>query len=276
MLLPMMLWLEPVRATFRFGQVNVGIAVLVIADCCVKSPRWPRGMLVGIATAVKLTPGLFIAYLWLTGRKRAAYVATATFVGCQLLALAVIPGDSNDYWTDAFFHSGRLGNNRVTANVAIRGALLRLRPPKLVLAAILLVLVVLMLVVGLSRAVLAARAGAELAGVAIVGLTSVAISPVSWDHHLIWLVPAFAVLVADPGRIRRLLSAAVLAALFYSRLPWWSAGVAGRTNGVVEGFWRMVNISFTLATIALILTLPLKSLAGLPRSRARGGFREGW
>lgn len=275
MLLPLMIWLEPVRATFRFGQVNVIIAVLVVADCCLTWTRWPRGVLVGVAAAIKLTPALFIPYLWLSGRRRAAYVATATFVGAQLLAAAVIPGDSKDYWTNALFHSDRLGDNKVTANVAIRGALLRLGPPRPVFVAVLVVAVVAVLVIGLSRALLASRGGAELAGVALVGLTSVAISPVSWDHHLIWLVPVFAVLLADPGRPRRLPAAAALAGVFYSRLPWWSASEGRAASGVAVAWWRMLNLSFTIATLVVVVALPLKSLSRLPRSWSRGGFREG-
>jgi alpha-1,2-mannosyltransferase len=275
LLLPLMIWLEPVRATFRFGQVNVFIAALVVADCCLTWTRWPRGLLVGVAAAIKLTPGLFIPYLWLSGRRRAAYVATATFVGCQLFAAAISPSDSKDYWTDALFHSDRLGNNRVTANVALRGALLRLRPPRPVLAVLLVAGVLVVLAVGLSRALLASRGGAELAGVVLVGLTSVAISPVSWDHHLIWLVPAFALLVADPGNRRRLAAAIVLAALFYSRLPWWAAAALRHKHGPVVVYWRTLNTSFTIATVVLILTLPLKSFSGLPRSWARGGYPEG-
>jgi alpha-1,2-mannosyltransferase len=80
LLLPALIWLEPVRTTFRFGQVNIFMIALVVADCCLPRTRWPRGVLVGLATAIKLTPGLFVPYLWLTGRRRAAYVATATFV----------------------------------------------------------------------------------------------------------------------------------------------------------------------------------------------------
>lgn len=275
LLLPMMMWLEPVRATFRFGQVNIIIAALVIADCCFTWTRWPRGVLVGVAAAIKLTPGLFIPYLWLSGRRRAAYVATATFVGCQLLAAAVIPGDSKKYWTDALFSSNRLGDNAVPANVSFRGALLRMHVPGPALAVLLVIGVVVMLVVGMSRALLASRGGAELAAVTLVGLTTVAISPVSWDHHLIWLVPAFAVLLADPGYPRRLLSAAGLALLFYSRIPWWSASILKRSGGgPIQGWWWTLTLSFSIATVIAIFAFPLKSLSQLPRTWTRGGFWE--
>ena len=92
--------LSPVEDHLRFGQVGIPLMACCIFDCMVEHPRWPRGALVGIATAVKLVPGLFIPYLWLTGRRRAAGVAVATFGLCTLLGAIVTPGDSWD-----FFHS---------------------------------------------------------------------------------------------------------------------------------------------------------------------------
>jgi hypothetical protein len=83
-------------------------------------------------------------------------------------------------------------------------------------------------------------------------------------------VPAFALLLADPGRRRRLLAAIPLAVLFYSRLPWWSGGHTNRSAGVPEALWRTANLSFTIATVLLIVVLPLKSLTQVPTSWARG------
>ena len=62
-LLPAALFLEPVRNTLNYGQVNVALMALVAADCLTAAPRWPRGALVGLAAAVKLTPGRVCAVL---------------------------------------------------------------------------------------------------------------------------------------------------------------------------------------------------------------------
>jgi alpha-1,2-mannosyltransferase len=256
LLLPVVVWLEPVRMTFRFGQVNVFIIAIVVADCCLRRPPWPRGVGVGLATAVKLTPGLFIPYLWLTGRKRAAYVATATFFVCQGLAVAVIPQDSVDYWTDAFFSSSRLGNNRQTANIAVRGALLRWFPPKILFPVLVVLLVGAVLFVGMTRAVRASAAGAELGAVTLVGLTTIAVSPVSWDHHAVWVVLALALLVADPTKKLWLAAAVVLAAWFYTRIPWWTSPPARLAPWPIKPFFRLLNQSFTWLIVALIVALP--------------------
>jgi alpha-1,2-mannosyltransferase len=263
MLLPVLIWLEPVRTTFRFGQVNIFIIAIVVADCCLRRTPWPRGVGVGLATAIKLTPGLFVPYLWLTGRRKAAYVATATFFACQGLAAVVIPGDSVDYWTDAFFSSGRLGNNRGTANIAVRGALMRWFPPALLLAALTLLVVGAVLVIGMTGAMRASSDGDELLAVTLVGLTTIAVSPVSWDHHAVWVVLALAALVADPTRRSRLVAAVVLAGWFYTRIPWWSGTLARWGAWPVKPFFRVLNQSFTWLVVALILTLSTTAPAGL-------------
>jgi hypothetical protein len=62
---------------------------------------------------------------------------------------------------------------------------------------------VLLLAVGLSRAKTAHAEGDELAAFTIVGLTANAICPISWTHHLVFLVPALVILVDVALRRRR-------------------------------------------------------------------------
>ena len=66
--------LEPVLQTFEFGQINLLLMALVAVDCLVDRPRWPRGMLIGIAAAIKLTPAVFLLYFLLRRDYRAALV----------------------------------------------------------------------------------------------------------------------------------------------------------------------------------------------------------
>ena len=158
-----------------------------IFDCMVERPRWPRGVLVGIATAVKLVPGIFIPYLWLTGRRRAAGVAVAAFGVCTLVGLVVTPADSWD-----FFHSKIFEPTSPTffTNQSLEGILRRAvgGPWRLWW----LPAVIVVVVYGMRAAIDASRAGDELRGVAITGLVSVLVSPISWIHHLVWVVPALA------------------------------------------------------------------------------------
>ncbi|MDQ1709036.1 MAG: hypothetical protein QOG49_421, partial [Frankiaceae bacterium] len=61
-----------------------------------------------------------------------------------------------------------------------------------------------------------------------------------------------------------------IAVLFYSRLPWWSGAHTNHSAGVPEALYRTANLSFTIATVLLIVALPLKSLSQLPTTWARG------
>ena len=95
--------LDPVRLTFYFGQVNLVLTALLLVDltAVVRIGRnaLPRGVLVGVAAAVKLIPLVFVPFLLVTGRVRAAMVALASFAVCTLLAAAVDPAVSWSYWT---------------------------------------------------------------------------------------------------------------------------------------------------------------------------------
>src|SRR5581483_12201814 len=63
--LPLVTWLQPVRETLTFGQINLVLALLVLADLLVLAPRGSRltGVGIGLAAAIKLTPAVFILYL---------------------------------------------------------------------------------------------------------------------------------------------------------------------------------------------------------------------
>src|SRR5690606_23930020 len=58
-------YLEPVRQTYSFGQVNLVLMAAVALDCLVRKPFWPRGMLIGIAVSVKLIPAGYLLYFLL-------------------------------------------------------------------------------------------------------------------------------------------------------------------------------------------------------------------
>src|SRR6266571_5304280 len=87
-------YLFPMRDELRFGQVDMVLLAMALADCAARTPRWPRGALVGLATAIKLVPGVFIVYLWLSGRRRAAVTAAAAALAWTLGAWLLLPGDS--------------------------------------------------------------------------------------------------------------------------------------------------------------------------------------
>jgi alpha-1,2-mannosyltransferase len=176
-------FLAPVRDTVSFGQVNLVLLALVWWDLR-RSPR--AGIGIGLATAVKLTPGLFVVYLAVARRWRAFFVATGTVVGAVLLAAAVAPTASHVFWTEALWNTGRVGDLSYVSNQSLRGLLARAGLPGWWWALAVLGICALWMV----RARRAARAGDHRTGFALTGVATCLISPVTWVHHLVWLLPA--------------------------------------------------------------------------------------
>lgn len=47
---------EPVRSNFGFGQINIILMALVVADCTGAIPRRLRGVGIALAASIKITP----------------------------------------------------------------------------------------------------------------------------------------------------------------------------------------------------------------------------
>jgi alpha-1,2-mannosyltransferase len=189
------MWLEPVSKTFSWGQINLMLLVLVMLDLTYGDGRRWQGVGVGLGAAIKLTPLVFVPYLWFTGRRRAAYVSLATLAGSIAVGFALLPRDSAKFWGGAMF---RKDGTQVIVNQSLLGALQRLAGgagwyQQAWVAAALMVGVG-----GLVVAVVAARRGNPLLGLVACGVTGLLISPISWNHHWVFVLPALALLV--PGR----------------------------------------------------------------------------
>ncbi|MFF1796002.1 glycosyltransferase 87 family protein [Kitasatospora sp. NPDC058263] len=208
-------WLEPVFTTLRYGQINLALACLILWDLTRPDGRRSKGVAIGIAAGIKLTPGLFAVYLLLTGRIRAAFVAGFTFLGTFLLGALVLPDATWGFWTKYLYDSSRVGKTEIVDNQSVRGAVARLlhtAEPGTVATLAGAVIAVL----GLAIAAWAASSSrwlprAEAWGVCCAAVTAVLISPISWTHHWIWCVPVLALLACEaaveqarPAAVRRL------------------------------------------------------------------------
>jgi alpha-1,2-mannosyltransferase len=262
----------PLRDQVRFGQVDIVLVAMCVADCAPGRARWPRGLLVGLATAVKLVPGVFVIYFLVTGRRREAMTATLTATVATTAAFVLLPADSKDYWFHALFDSERLGANAATTNQSIRGMLLRLYWPDSVTALIWLACAATVAYVGFRAARRASLGGREIGGVAITGLLAVLVSPVAWIHHLAWLVVVIGALLGD-GRDRRPAVVAAAAWLFYVlQVPWW--GITMLAHGIGPRFLgRVVQDAYGLG--ALVLLLLLCRRFGSARTRPMVSQRDG-
>jgi alpha-1,2-mannosyltransferase len=243
----------PLRDEIKFGQVDELLVLMCAVDCLLLVHRRAGGVLVGLATAIKLTPGVFVVYLLVAGRRRAAATAAAAFVGASLLAAGVLPRDSSTFWTDALWHSERLRANDGTSNQSLRGMWLRAVHDGHLSAALWVASAVVVAVVGFRRAASAARSGDPLTGVALTGLLAVLLSPVAWIHHLCWLPLVLAAIVGDARDRRRVAAAAAVFAFYVVKLPWIGAHWLHAGGPTVPA--RLVEDAYGLGALVLLLTL---------------------
>ena len=247
-------YLFPMRDEMRFGQVDMVLLAMAVADCAARAPRWPRGALVGLATAIKLIPGVFIVYLWLSGRRRAALVAAGSALAWTLGAWLVLPHDSVTYWTSVIFQSGRLGSNAGTSNQSLRGILLREFLPGQAPAAAWIVLAAVVAVAGFALARRLARQSRQMEAIAVTALLGVLLSPVAWIHHYLVVVVVIGAITADGRSPRRVALAAGTAAFFALTIPWWGQTLVNR-HAVPLVVGRAVQDAFGIAAVALLIIL---------------------
>ncbi|HEY0541987.1 MAG TPA: glycosyltransferase 87 family protein [Actinoallomurus sp.] len=247
-------YVMPLRDQIRFGQVDLLLVAMCVADVAPARTRWPRGLLVGLATAIKLVPGVFVIYFLITGRRREAVTAAVAAVVATLGTFLVLPADSADYWFRALFDSDRLGANTATTNQSIRGMLLRLYWPDAVTSVLWLACVAVVAYFGFRAARAAWRDGDEIRGIAITGLIAVLVSPVAWIHHLAWLVVVFGAIVGD-GRDRRRIALAAGIWIFYVlEVPWWGITMLADHMGP-RFLGRIVQDAYGLGALAVLVVL---------------------
>ncbi|MGJ5761362.1 glycosyltransferase family 87 protein [Streptomyces galbus] len=249
---------EPLRDTVSFGQVNVLLLALVLTDAWLLTTgrtRW-AGVGIGLAAAVKLTPALFIGLLLLARRPRAAALATAVAAAATASAALLAPAASRSYWTEALWDTGRVGRPDYVSNQSLQGVLARLGVAG---HTVWVVCALAVLVVWARRSRRAAAAGDWPAAFALTGLAACLVSPVTWVHHLVWLLPSFAVLLrAGHPRV-----AGALYAVMCTSVVWlWGEDASG-----VDGF--IGANTYTWITLGLLLLLPVDQVPAERRSRHR-------
>ncbi|WP_334141788.1 glycosyltransferase 87 family protein [Rhabdothermincola sp.] len=266
---------RPFAEHVAMGQVNVFMVLLCLVDLCAIRRRWPQGTLIGVASALKLTPAVFIVYLAVTGRLRAAGNALAAFAVCTGLAFVVLPAASIGYWSDAVFRGERVtGSLAYTSNQSVLGAVSRMVPAH-ARAAVWLVVSVAIVVIGLRRAREAYRAGDELGGAAVTAALGLLVSPISWLHHFVWLLPMVGALVADGRDRARDAWAAVVSLLLLLPLGWWGWALLDDGNHAVRAAGVLAHNALTLITIGLVVGYrPPASHAVASASVSRGTSAE--
>ncbi|CAN5235411.1 hypothetical protein BH24ACT10_BH24ACT10_11670 [soil metagenome] len=254
--LALLLVSSPVRSHLRFGQVGLFLVLVVAADLL--RDRRGQGIGLGVAIAVKLTPAVFLPWLLLRRQLRVLAVAAGTAAGTTLLALLLLWPSAQQYLWRALWDSDRFGANDVPGNQSVRGMLLRTELDERTVTVLWLASAVMLVAVAVHGAQQLGRVGNRLGAVGVLAALSIAVSPISWVHHLVFLVlPLSALVAAHRGRL-----AAGWALLLSVSPP--SLGAAGLRAGGPELFWQLVIDAQGLSAVAAVLLLPwlLRPAAG--------------
>ncbi|MFQ6326539.1 glycosyltransferase 87 family protein [Nocardia sp. CWNU-33] len=183
------IWIEPVQQAFQFGQLSVILMALVLADLAIPKDRRYRGILIGIATGLKLTPAVFIVYLLITRQFKAAAVATGTFATTVAIGFWYRPTQAFEFWTTTTSSQNRIGFAYVQ-NQSINGLFGRLQWTTWDSSEAWLVGAGLLAITGIAAARVAYLRGDELLGALLAATVMLLASPISWTHYWVWLVPA--------------------------------------------------------------------------------------
>jgi alpha-1,2-mannosyltransferase len=186
-------WTEPVLRNMYLGQVNLILMALIMWDLCqpdTPRSRFYKGFGTGVAAGIKLVPLIFIPYLLLARKFRQAAMTCAGFAFTVLAGFVILPADSAKWWFDGLFtQGGRTGFTGWAGNQSLSGLMTRLtgsvngaRPAWIVAA-------VLFGVAGVAAAALLDRKGHLLPALLMAALTGLLVSPISWDHHWVWIAP---------------------------------------------------------------------------------------
>lgn len=186
---------HPVANTIFWGQINVLLMMLVALDVLWPNPKWPRGALIGIAAAIKLTPAGFVLIFLLRKDFRAVVVSFLSFLLMTAIAFVLMPGDSWLYWTDRIFHASGMNIGPIHANEAVVSSYVKLGLSGSTLVAVggaSVLAVAAMTWLGTQRALkdgnLPMALGVNATGVLL-------LSPISWSHHWILALPTAALIL---------------------------------------------------------------------------------
>ncbi|WP_068179901.1 mannosyltransferase [Mycobacterium sp. UM_CSW] len=195
------IWIEPLRSTFDYGQINV-LLMLAVLWAAWTTRWWLSGLLVGVAAGIKLTPAIAGVYLLGVRRWGAAVFSAFVFLATVGVSVLVVGDQARYYFTDLLGDAHRVGPIATSFNQSWRGGISRILGHDagfgpLVLAAVAVTAVL---------AVLAWRAldpTDRLGKLLVVELFGLLLSPISWTHHWVWLVPLMIWAIHGPARERR-------------------------------------------------------------------------
>lgn len=257
------LWFEPVWTTLRYGQINLALVALILFDLTrPATSKWPRGLGIGLATGIKLTPGVFILWFLLAGRRRDAVVSALSAAGTMAVGFAVLPRASVKFWLHEVWDTSKVGKTYITDNQSMSGMIARIThidDPKALWA----IAAVVVLAAGLWIAARHSQHGDDAVGALTCAVTGLLISPISWSHHWVWAVPVAMLLAVRAPRV-----AVAWCAVFLSFLIWAVPHQVLGPSPALNPLQMLLSSLYPLAGVAFVVWAWRESTRAQPVSAA--------
>ncbi|MGY0502975.1 glycosyltransferase 87 family protein [Nocardia sp. FBN12] len=247
-------YLEPIRQTVNFGQINLILMAAVTLDILVRKPFWPRGMLIGIAVSIKLIPAGYLLYFLLRRDWKAAATMVVSAAGAIGVGFLLFPKDSVEYWFHTVSDTDRIGTPYFAGNQSIKGTLFRLGLDESLATGLwigLSALTIALAAVWMYRLI---GAGNDVGALLVNAAAVLLVSPVSWSHHWVWVAPALVVAVslADRRRSRAFTTLVALFTVMFIIGPQWVLPHSGDKELAWAWWQQIIGSSYVWATFAVI------------------------
>jgi alpha-1,2-mannosyltransferase len=255
------IWLEPMRHVFELGQVGA-LLMLAVLLAVSSTKSWVSGLLVGLAAGMKLTPAISGLYFLGARRRMVVIVSALVFLATVALSVGVLGAQGRYYFTDLLGDAERIGVVAKPDNQSLRGVLGYVLGHDAGYGALVLGAIA----VAVVLSVLAWRAidvDDDLGRILVVMLLGLLISPISWTHHWVWLLPLIMWLIHGPLRLHtRGVGWAWMVLALLS--PPWILVFTDSRGWTTSNQWYLawagsLYVLATLATLAYVATLRRRS-----------------
>ncbi|WP_237224048.1 glycosyltransferase family 87 protein [Rothia nasisuis] len=267
----------PWRRGLGLVQINPLIMLLVMLDMLRPATKVPRGVLIGIAGGIKLTPLAFGLILLMRKDIKGVITLGISFASTVALGFILMPKEAQDFWFSAVSDPSRVGNINYPDNISVLGWLMHLGVPEgPVLKLLQYTLILLLLAATAALLPLLHRRGMVLSEIAVNAFLMMSMSPISWSHHNTWLplivlalaVDAFGVFF-EPGKavtkLAKVLSWVSIVGLLISPL-WIASAINGSSDDLDHATFTAILIA-GIPAICLYLVIIMWAAVALQRRK---------
>jgi alpha-1,2-mannosyltransferase len=249
----LLFWTEPIQQTLNFGQINLLLMALIMVGFSHRMNGYWSGVFIGLATSIKLTPGIFIAYLFFTRRFLAGIISIAVFLSTVILGFLILPPDAILYWSGLFLNTNRVGDVMLVGDQSLNAMISRMAGSIDGAKPFWMFFIVLVGLIGLYISAKARKRHNELLGVVLCAFTGLLVSPFSWSHHWVWIAPLLVYLIYIALETKSVFAwfSVVIVCIVFGWFSPFIPGLSSLPDGIIWG-----NTDFSMKDIALFQQNP--------------------